>query len=570
MQPRATAAKAWLEQQIAVARPAAMVPILYDLAGVPLAIAQAWIVATLLGATLLHRPHAPLGTLAVGFTACAVLRAGLALASDRARLLAGGRGRHRIRHQLLARLLALGPRLLRERHSGELVTLVVDRVESLEGLFARWIPAAVLAVAAPCLVAACVLAADRFAGLVLIGAGLAVPIAMALAGIGAAAATRRQFAALAQVQTRFLDRVRGIATIVLAGRAEAEADALALAAAELRRRTMRVLRVAFLSSAALDCAMAAALITLALHDAAGLLRGDLPQPARKLFALLLVAEFFAPLRAYAGAYQDRLHGRAMGEAWADLPLVVPAPTQAAAVPLPPMRTIAAHGVTVAFDDVGLTWDPARGPALHGISFRVPAGETLIVTGPSGAGKSSLIELLLGFARPDQGTITLNGMLIETIVPASLARMTAWIGQRPVLVAGTLRDNICFARPDATAAQLDDAVAKARLSAFVGSLPAGLDTPIGEGGFGLSGGQAQRVAIARAFLRDAPLLLLDEPTAHLDPATEADVLDSLRRLAIGRTVILASHSAAARALGGGRRIDLRQGRVVSGGAAQGAA
>jgi ATP-binding cassette subfamily C protein CydD len=217
-------------------------------------------------------------------------------------------------------------------------------------------------------------------------------------------------------------------------------------------------------------------------------------------------------------------------------------------------------VTVAFENVRLTWDPTRGPALDGLSFRVPAGEMLVLAGPSGAGKSSVIEILLGFVRPDSGRVTINGADITDLIPQALSRLTAWIGQRPVLFAGTIRENIRFARPEATDQEVAEAARAARVDRFAAALPAGLDTRVGEGGYGLSGGQAQRIAIARAFLKNAPLLLLDEPTAHLDPATEAEVLDSLRRLALGRTVILASHSAAAHAFGG-RRLDIRDGRAV---------
>ncbi len=150
-------------------------------------------------------------------------------------------------------------------------------------------------------------------------------------------------------------------------------------------------------------------------------------------------------------------------------------------------------------------------------------------------------------------MTINGADIADLVPQALARLTAWIGQRPVLFAGTIRDNIRFARPEATDAEVEEAARNASVSEFAAALPDGLDTAVGEGGYGLSGGQAQRVAIARAFLKNAPLLLLDEPTAHLDPATEGEVLDSLRRLALGRTVILASHSSAAHGFAG-RRLD----------------
>jgi ATP-binding cassette subfamily C protein CydD len=431
----------WLKQHIALGRRTALPAILMTLAAVPLAILQAWIIAALLGAVLLGHRAADVTTSVLIFAGCAVARAGLGVLAERAAAAAGARGRHHLRHQILQRLLDAGPGRLRGHHTGELVSLVVDQVESLEGLFARWIPAEFLALAAPLVVAGVVLFSSPFAGVVLIVAGLLMPVAMAASGIGAAAASRRQFVALTRLQTRFLDRVRGIATIVLAGRAEAEAEALGLAAAELRRRTMRVLRVAFLSSSALDCAMAAALVILALHDAGALLSGRAAHPARDLFALLLVPEFFAPLRAYSAAYQDRFQARTTGEALAQLP-----EAEAVSLPAQPVRTIEAHGVSIAFEDVTLTWDPARGPALDGVTFRVAAGETLVVAGPSGAGKSSLIELLLGFARPDSGSITLNGMRLETIVPAALARMTAWIGQRPLLFAGTLRENIRFGRP----------------------------------------------------------------------------------------------------------------------------
>jgi ATP-binding cassette subfamily C protein CydD len=262
-----------------------------------------------------------------------------------------------------------------------------------------------------------------------------------------------------------------------------------------------------------------------------------------------VPEFFAPLRAFALAYQDKHRINGAADRLALLPPLAEASSAPAIV-----RNVEARGVTIAFENVGFTWDEARGPVLDGLSFRVPAGETALLVGPSGSGKSTIIELLLGFVTPQSGRITINGAELSTIVPQALSRMTSWIGQRPVLFAGSVRDNIRFARPDATDAELDAAIASARLDRLVATLPDGLDTQLGEGGYGLSGGQAQRVAIARAFLRNAPLLLLDEPTAHLDPATEAELLESLRRLALNRTVILASHSTAAHAFTG-RRIEL---------------
>jgi ATP-binding cassette subfamily C protein CydD len=474
--------------------------------------------------------------------------------SERAGFEAGAVARRRLRSDALARLLAAGPAMLRGAHSGTLTATVIDRIEAVDGLFGRYLPAAVLAMAGPVLVGGVVVWLDPLAGVILGVCGLLVPVAMAMSGIGAALAARQQFAAMARLQARFLDRIKGIATIVLAGRAEAEAVALGRAADELRQRTMRVLRVAFLSSAALDLAAAAALVLIALRYGGQMRDGTLADAGMALFVLLLVPQFFAPLRSFAAAYQDRMHAMGAAEALAELPVSAPAPELE-------VRTVAAHGVTIDFEHVSLSWDPARGKALDDVTFRVNAGETLILAGPSGSGKSSIIEILLGFIAPDSGRVTFNGADFATLTPAAQSRLTAWIGQRPVLFAGTLRENIRFARPEANDAEVEEAARFARIDAFADALPLGLDTVIGESGFGLSGGQAQRVAIARAFLKDAPVLLLDEPTTHLDPTTEAEVFESLRRLTFGRTVILASHATAAHAFSG-RRVDLRHGRVAS--------
>jgi len=545
----------WMMRNMAEGRRAARPVVLYGAVATVAAVGQAWCLARLLAGAIAPAGAAHNAALpwAAAFALLTAVRAALLTLSDDQAFAAGVTARRRLRTDLFVRLLGAGPAFTRGRASGELAALAVDRIEALEGLFARCLPAAALALVSPFIVGCAVLLVDPRAALILAAAGLLVPVGMALAGLGAAAASQRQFLAMGRLQARFLDRIRGIATIVLAGRAEHEALRLQTAAEDLGKRTLRVLRVAFLSSAALDCAAAAALVLLAGRYAAAWRGGAALNPATAIFVLVLVAEFFVPLRAFAAAYQDRLQAAAAGDLLAALP---DAPQVPAALPV---RNVTASGVTIAFDNVRYTWDPSRGPVLEGLSFRVPPGETVVLVGPSGAGKSTVIELLLGFIRPDGGRITLNGADVGSIVPAAMARMTAWIGQRPVLFAGSIRDNIRFGREDATEQDIMDAAKAAGIQQFAAALPAGLDTLVGEGGYGLSGGQAQRVAIARAFVRNAPLLLLDEPTAHLDPATEADVLDSLRRLALGRTVILASHSAAAHAFGG-RLLELSDGRV----------
>ncbi len=542
-----TATGAWLRREQRAGLRHARPVIALTLTGTVLAIAQ------MLCAAALLTGHAWALNL-TAFALLALIRAGLGYAAERASFTAGATARRRLRADIMARLLHARPLLARTRHSAELATLAVDRIEALDGLFARFLPTSALAIAAPVLVTLTVLCLDPVAAAILTGAGLLIPAAMALAGLGAAAASRDQFLAMTRLQTRFLDRIRGIATLIMHGRAEDEAHALQKAADQLRVRTMRVLRVAFLSSAALDLAAALVLVLLALRYGQAWRAGTLDSPFRALAVLLLIPEFLAPFRAFSAAYQDRFHAAAAAAALTEVPALPPV------LPAQSIRTVSTLGVSVTFEDVRLTWDPSRGPALNGLNFRVPAGETVILTGPSGAGKSSALELLLGFVRPDSGRVVINGRDIADLVPQALSAITAWIGQRPVLFAGSIRDNIRFARPEATEAEFAAALRAARVDSFVETLPEGLDTPVGEGGHGLSGGQAQRIAIARAFLKNAPLLLLDEPTAHLDPATESEVLDGLRRLAAGRTVILASHSAAARMFPG-RRLDMREGRVA---------
>ncbi|HVE23375.1 MAG TPA: thiol reductant ABC exporter subunit CydD [Acidocella sp.] len=550
--------KAWVKAEIQLGRRAATLPILFGAVQTIFGIGQAACAARLLAAVL-HLAARDLGLLwaAMGFILFAILRAGAQMQAERLGFEASAAARRRLRNGVLSTLLALGPGGLRGRHSAELAATAIDRVEAMDGLHARWIAATTLAVIAPALVGLAALWVDWPSGLVLLLAGLFTPFAMAVAGIGAGVAAKRQFLAMTRLQVRFLDRIRGISTIVLAGRAADEARALAAAAEELRHRTMRVLRVAFLSSTGLDLAAAAALIIIVLRFAA-ILHGSLALAPTALFVLLLVPEFFAPLRSFAAVYADRMSAEAVAEEFCALPL--PPET----VPAAEIRTVAAQGLTLAFEHLSFTWDEARGKVLDDLSFRVGAGEILLLTGASGSGKSTIIDLILGFIEPQAGQVTINGAELATLVPAARTRMLGWIGQKPVIFAGSIAENIRFARPEAGDGEVAEAIRLARLTDVIASLPQGAETRIGEGGFGLSGGQVQRIAIARAFLKDAPLLLLDEPTAHLDPAVERDVLDSIKRLAVGRTVILATHSAVAMDFArnsGARRLDLDALRYV---------
>lgn len=538
-----TGAAALLAAEARAGRARLVPPILIGLAIAACGIAQAFLVARLL-ATLLGRADAGWADLAAAGV-LALLMAALGIAQERAQQAAGEEAKARLRDRLFARLLAAGP--ADERAVGEKSALVVERVEAMEGYFARWIPAAALALLAPLLIAGMAGFVDPLSGLILLGAGLLVPVAQAVSGIGAGLASRRQFAALQALSGRFLDRMRGLPVLVLFNQQDAEARRLGAAADELRGRTMRVLRLAFIATGAMELIIGIALASLAYRHG-HLVAGTHPAPVTALFCLLLVPVFFAPLRAFAGAYHEQLAARG---AAADLAPLLAAPGAEGLLleEVPPK-------VTVTFHEVRLGYDASRPPALDGLSFRVMPGETLLLTGPSGSGKTSVLRLLMGFRRPDSGRIAINGHDITLLKPAELRRLSSYVGQRAHIFRGTIRENIRFARPDADDAAVEAAARAAQVSDFAAELPQGLDTMVGEGGFGLSGGQAQRVAVARAFLRDSPLVLLDEPTSHLDPGTEAAVLDALRRLCVGRTAIVATHARAARGYFG-RTLDLAE-------------
>ncbi len=525
-------AAALLKREARSERARLLSPILLGLGIAACGIAQALLIARLL-ATLLGRAEAGWGEL-LAAGVLALLMAALAMAQERAQVAVGEDAKGRLRATAFARLLAAGPQ--DERAVGEKSALVVERIEALEGYFSRWLPAAALAMLAPLLIAGAAALADPVSGAILLGAGLLVPVAQAISGIGAGVASRRQFAALQRLSGRFLDRMRGLPVLVLLNQQQAEAGRLRAAAEELRSRTMRVLRLAFVSTGAMELIVGIALASLAYRHG-HLVAGTHPAPVTALFCLLLVPVFFAPLRAFAGAYHEQLAARGAAADLAPL-LDAPEPQGLLLEEVPPK-------VTVTFHEARLSYDASRPPALDGVSFRVLPGETLLLTGESGSGKTSILRILMGFRRPDAGRVAINGHDITLLRPSELRRLSSYVGQRAYIFRGTIRDNIRFARPDADDAAIEAAARAAQVMEFAVDLPAGLDTLVGEGGFGLSGGQAQRVAVARAFLRDTPLVLLDEPTTHLDPGTEAVVLDALRRLCVGRTAIVATHARAAR-------------------------
>lgn len=471
-----------------------------------------------------------------------------------------------VRDRLVRRLLALGPRYATGERTGELTNALVGGVESLDAYLAQYRPQVVLAAIVPFLILLAVLRADPLSALVLAVTFPLIPLFMGLIGSMAQAKTRRQWVTLSRLSARFLDALQGLATLKAFGRAGEAADGIAEASERYRRVTMGVLRLAFLSALVLELLAMLGTAIVAVEVGLRLLYARVAF-REALFVLVLAPEFYRPLRALGAAFHAGMAGKEAAGRLSEVlstpgpfaaPGVLTRPDDAAppgagpgtagreptAPPTEPGSVRAAPGLpgvpTIQLRDVRYTYAPGRPAALDGLTLSLPAGETVALVGPTGAGKTTVASLLLRFLEPSAGAIVVDGRPLSDLAPEEWRRRVAWVPQRPRLFHGTLLENLLLARPDAPRAAVEEALALAHVDALVRELPRGWDTPVGEGGERLSGGEAQRIALARAFLKDAPVLVLDEPTAQLDPAGEAAVVDSMARLRRDRTVLLIAH------------------------------
>lgn len=482
--------------------------------------------------------HVPNGTLAV--LPWAVLAAGsgaarglFAMMSARAGAAGAARAKRRLRQRVVDAALHRAPG--GGTTLGGWITAAVDEVEALDGYVSRFLPARKAGALAPFLVLAATAIASPVAAAILAATLIPFIIAMVLAGGAAAEESRRQFVALARLSSRFADRVRAL-PVVLAFRAEErEAAALGEAADELARRTMRVLRVAFLSSGALEFFAALSVALVAVYCGFNLL-GQLPFPApeqldlgRAFFVLALAPEFYGPMRRLAAAYHDKQAAETAAERLMALPPPV-TPPRPQPVPVPP---------ALVFANVAIRYPDSDRTAVSGVSFRAAPGETVALLGPSGSGKSSLLHLLLGLAPLESGKVLLGGVPLPTC--GNVAPLAAWAGQHPLLLTGSIRDNLLLANNSASASELGAVIEAAGLGPMLARRPHGLDSVIDARGGGLSGGERRRIALARALLKPAALLLLDEPTAHLDLPAETALIATIARACRGRTTLIATHN-----------------------------
>lgn len=559
MPDKKTKIKNWTRLQTKIGKKAIFPLVILGLLSSLIAVGMAWVIAEIIGKILVPSIpiQFPISILILFYLLLSLLKGCVFFLEGDFTIKIGLKARHRLRNLIINHIMQIGPSILRRQSSGALTALAVDQVESLDGYFSRWLPASVLWIASPLLILFFVYLVQPWSALIMGLCGLMVPIAQVIFGIGAAMAARKQFLAMTRLQAQFLDRVRGIATIVLAGRSDDMANRLALSADELRKRTMKILRVAFLSSASIDCAMIIAIILVVLMDGSQFVQIHSIQSipvTHILFTLLIIPEFFGPLRSLALAYQDRARLGGTAASIVELPVKNEFSTNVKDIPFN-------DKVEISFKNVSYHWDAQRGRILHSLNFDIKAGERALLIGQSGAGKSTIIEMILGFIKPNEGQVLVNGLDITEYSAASLSKLMAWIGQKPVIFCGTIRENIMFARPSSTEQEFQQAIEAAAIDRYLLDLPHGFDTVIGENGYGLSGGQAQRIAIARAYLKNAPLLLLDEPTAHLDPETERDIFNQLLKLTENRTVIMATHSEQGQKLPG-IHINLNHGFIIS--------
>jgi len=451
--------------------------------------------------------------------------------------------RQQLRGELMASIAAAGP--VAFGAAGERVPVVDEQVETLDRYYTGFLPQSIAALIIPVVVLVFVFGHDWLAGTLLTLTAPIIPLFMVLTGLGAEQAAARQQHQLTQLGGWFLDRVRGSATLRLFG-SEARTEALVRKRTEsLREATMKVLRIAFLSSAVLEFFSAVAIASIAIYVGLGLF-GAIefgPAPALTLqsglFVLLLAPEFFQPLRGLSQAWHDRADARAVAASIRRVLALPPARPQAE----PACDPGAGPSVAIELRQVRFAW-PGQGALFEGLDLAIPAGQRLVLTGPSGGGKSTLLALLAGFAAPTGGEVLFDGLRFARFSDAARAAHVAWLGQRPWLFEGSIADNIALGWAEASRAQIEQAAGHAQVLEFARLLPDGLDTRVGENGLGLSGGQAQRVALARALLKPRPLLLLDEPTAGLDAAGEAEVLSALDRVLRDSpmTVVCASHRA----------------------------
>jgi thiol reductant ABC exporter CydD subunit len=445
------------------------------------------------------------------------------------------------RRDISAHLLRLGPAYMGREQSGEIAGVLVSGMEALDTYVASYLPARSLAITVPLLVMGAVLIVDPPTVLVLLLTGPILLLLLTVIGSRTRSITERRFGELRWLSAFFLDMLRGLATLKMFGRSQEQVDNLRHVGQRYTDTTMEVLRTAFQTSLVLEWSAAIAMALVAVEVGLRLL-ADLIPFDRALAVLVIAPEFFLPLRRLSSHYHEGSAGTAVVDrtneilatpvTGTEVETVVQLADRSSNPPIAPsIVRLEAVSVTYAGRDV---------PALEGLSLALPRGQWVALVGQTGAGKSTVASLLLRFIEPDTGRIEVDGKDLRDVALSEWRATVSWVPQLPHLFHGSVLDNIRLGRADATTAAVEEAAQAAHAHDFIERLPQGYETPLGEGGARLSGGQRQRIAIARAFLRDAPILILDEATSQQDAASEQAIAAAVTALAVDRTVLVISH------------------------------
>ncbi|MGK0736061.1 heme ABC transporter permease/ATP-binding protein CydD [Yokenella regensburgei] len=531
----------WLKQQSILSRRWLTLSRLLGFVSGILIVAQAWLLARTLNHMIMENiPREALLFPFITLVLIFVLRAWVVWLRERVGFHAGQHIRFEIRRQVLDRLQQAGPAWIQGKPAGSWATLILEQIDDMHDYYARYLPQMALAACVPLLIVIAIFPYNWTAALILLCTAPLIPLFMALVGMGAADANRRNFLALARLSGHFLDRLRGMETLRLFGRGEAETDNIREASQDFRQRTMEVLRLAFLSSGVLEFFTSLSIALVAVYFGFSYL-GELNfgsyglgvTLASGFLALILAPEFFQPLRDLGTFY----HAKAQAVGAADsLKTFMEKPL---AHPEGGDKTLS-DNEAISITATGLLLKSPEGKTLAGpLDFDIPAGTRVVLVGQSGSGKSSLLNTLAGFL-PYEGSLLINGVELRDLAPDGWRRLLSWVGQNPQLPAATLRENILLAWPNATEAQLQSALERAWVNEFVADLPQGIDTPVGDQAAGLSVGQAQRIAVARALLTPCRLLLLDEPAASLDAHSEQRVMQALTEASTRQTTLMVTH------------------------------